>query len=159
MKTTPIRNVIFSLSAVLLVLTFSTCKKNTAKGSTSIIGKWSNKVSYHSDIIGQYEFKSNDSVVFYNYKIDTVSKSIIGYSYMSLGTYKLENSTLTLNYMVSSSNPAGNFVPVSQLVQGGGPVTSIYTIVLDSQKNMLSLYFTCPPYADCVPSPIIYYRQ
>jgi len=97
--------------------------------------------------------------VFYNYKIDTVSKSIIGYSYMSLGTYKLENSTLTLNYMVSSSNPAGNFVPVSQLVQGGGPVTSIYTIVLDSQKNMLSLYFTCPPYADCVPSPIIYYRQ
>jgi len=152
-------NRIFRLSAILLVLTFSACKKNTEKGSTGIIGKWSNKVFNQSDIIGQYEFKSNDSVVFYTYKIDTVSKSIIGYSAKSIGTYKIENATLTMNYKVSYANPAGNFVPISQLDQSSGPFTSVYTIVLDNQKNMLSLYFTCPPNADCIPSPIIYYRQ
>jgi hypothetical protein len=149
---------VFCLLAALLVLTFSTCKKDTAKGNTSIIGKWSNKVSGHNDIIGQYEFKSNDSVVFYTYKIDTVSKSVVGYSYKSAGTYKIENATLTMN-MVSFANTAGNFVPLAQLVQSNGSATSIYTMAINSQKNMLSLYFTCPPYADCIPSPIIYYRE
>ena len=150
-------NVIFCLSAALLVLTFSTCKKDTAKGNTSIIGKWSNKVFSHNDIIGQYEFKTNDSVVFYTFKIDTVSKSVIGYSYKSIGTYKIENAKLTMN-MVSFANTGGNFVPLAQLVQSNGSATSIYTIVLDSQKNQLSLYFTCSPAGNCVPSPIIYYR-
>ena len=151
--------IVFCLSAALLVLTFSTCKKDTAKGNTSIIGKWSNKVFNHSDIIGQYEFKTNDSVVFYTYKIDTVSKNILGYSYKSIGTYKIENSTLTLYNMVSFSDPVEGFVPLAQLIQSNGSATSVYTISINSKTNTLSLYFTCPPYADCIPSPIIYYRE
>ena len=159
MKKEHARNGILSLLAFLLVLTFSTCKKDTASGSISIIGKWSNNLIGNRDVVEQYEFKSNDSVIFYTYKIDTLTKSVIGYGYRSIGNYKIEKSTLTMYNMVNFSNPAGNFVPVDQLVQGGGSASEMYTFALNNQKHQLSLYFTCPPNADCLPSPIIYFKQ
>jgi hypothetical protein len=149
----------FSLLAAVLILTFSTCKKDTSNRSINIVGKWSNNVFGSRDVIAQYEFKSDNSFEFYTYKIDTIGKNIIGYGYKSTGNYKIEKSTLTMYNMVNFSNPSGNFVPVAQLVQGGGSSTATDTFTLNSQKNQLSFYFTCPPGADCIPSPIIYYKQ
>jgi hypothetical protein len=150
---------IFSLFAALVILTFSTCKKDTSNGSAAIAGKWSDNVFASRDVIGQYEFKSDNSVEFLTYKIDTVSNNIIGYGYKSTGSYKIEKSTLTMYNMVNYSNSGGNFVPVDQLVQTGGAATVAYTFALNGQKNQLSFYFTCPANANCIPSPIIYYKE
>jgi len=149
---------IFSLLAVLAVLTFSTCKKDAA-GSAAIIGRWSNSPAGSRDIVEQYEFKSNDSVIFYTYKIDTLTHAILGYGYRSMGNYKIEKSTLTMYNLASFSNSEGNFVPLNQLVQTGGSTTETYTFALNSQKNQLSFYFTCPANADCLPSPLVYIKQ
>ncbi len=140
-------------------MTFSACKKDTSNGSTAIVGKWSNSLVGSKDVIEQYEFKSNDSVVFYTYKIDTVTKGILGYGYRSIGNYKVDKSALTLYNLVNFSNQAGNFVLLSQLVQIGGSTTENYAFELNSQKNQLSFYFTCPANANCLPSPVIYFKQ
>jgi hypothetical protein len=156
-------NLVFAILAALSVLTFSTCKKDTAAGSTSIIGKWANNafantVCVNAAVIQHYEFKSNDSVEFYDYKIDTLTKKILGYGFRSTGKFKIQNSVLTMYNLINFSNSTGDFVPLAQLVQEGSSGTETCTFALNGPKNQLSLYFTCPPNADCAPSPAVYYR-
>jgi hypothetical protein len=163
MKKAHTLNLVFTILVALLVLTFSTCKKDTAAGSTSIIGKWANNafgntVWANPEVIQHYEFKSNDSVEFYDYKIDTITKKILGYGFRSTGKYKVVNSVLTMYNLINFSNTTGEFVPLAQLVQEGSSGTENYTFTLNSQNNQLSLYFTCPANADCAPSPAVYYR-
>jgi hypothetical protein len=159
MKKERILNRIFSLLTILMVLTFSTCKKDNSNGSGTITGKWMHNFIGNRDVIQQYEFKTNDSVVFYTYKIDTLTNVVLGYSYRSMGNYKIERSTLTIYNLVNFSDPAGNYVPLNQLVQGGGSTNETYTFALNAQKNQLSFYFSCPADASCLPSPIIYFKQ
>ena len=159
MKKSPNLNLVFSLLAVPLILSFAACKKSATGGSIGLTGTWTNKTLGAPDIVQLYNFKSNDSVEFYDYKIDTNTGKILGYGYKTIGKYKLENATLTMYNLASFLNPAGGFGPLSQLAPGNGSVTETYTIAIDSQKKQLSLYFTCPPSADCIPSPIIYFRQ
>ncbi len=159
MKKERILNWTLSLLAILVVSTFSTCKKDTSGSSATITGKWSNSLIGTRNVIEQYEFKSNDSVIFDTYKIDTVTRAVLGYGYHSIGNYKIEKNTLTMYNLVNFSNEAGNFVPLNQLVQGGGSGTETYTFALNGQKNQLSFYFDCPANANCLPSPIVYNRQ
>ncbi|HAL81246.1 MAG TPA: hypothetical protein DCO83_02605 [Mucilaginibacter sp.] len=159
MKKSLTLNLVFSLSAILLVFTFTTCKKSSTGGGIAIVGIWTNKAIWAKDIVQQYNFRSNDSVEFYEYKIDTITAKILGYGSKAAGKYKIENSTLTMYNMVSFSNPSNSFGPLIDLVQGSINANEIYTIALNSQKNQLFLYFTCPLNASCIPSPIIYYKQ
>src|ERR1700753_2516461 len=122
MKTQLTLKNIFGLLAVFLILSLAACKKDSS--ATSLAGKWANTQFASHDVIGQYEFKSDNSVDYYSYKIDTVSKQVIGYNYHFTGTYQFSGNTLTI-----------------------------------INKATLSLYFNCPINADCVPSPLVYYRQ
>jgi len=156
-------NLIFGLLAAAMVLVFSTCKKDTSGGSAGIIGKWENKafantIYENRQVIQHYEFKSNDSVEFYDYKIDTITKKILGYGFRATGKYKIDKSVLTMYNIANFSNSTGTFVPVAQLVQESSSGTESCTFTLNGQKNQLSLYFACPINADCVPGPAIYNR-
>ncbi len=162
MKKLPALTTIFGLLAAVLIFSLSACKKDTSAADTSLTGKWiAKQFGNNSSIIQQYEFKSNDSVEFYAYQIDTVTKKILGYSYKVVGTYTLNNTTLILSNQAVFTNPANSFGPVTALVAAGTEGDATYTTAINKQNNkvVLSLYFTCPPYADCVPSPLIYYKQ
>ena len=150
----------FSLLAVLAVLTFSTCKKDTTSASRPLIGNWSKKLYADSAVMEQYEFKSNDSVVYYIYKIDAVSKSVIGYKYKYAGLYKIDNSIVTLYNMIYFYNPTEKYAAISQMAGGDSYPSSTYKFELNSQKNTLTLYITpCSLALDCFPAPIIYHRE
>jgi hypothetical protein len=90
---------------------------------------------------------------------DSVTKKVIGYRYKSIGKYSVENSELTMYDLANFSNSKNSFGPVEELIPIDGSKTLTYTISLNSWKNKLSLYFTCPLNADCIPSPIIYFKQ
>ncbi|HEY4324301.1 MAG TPA: hypothetical protein VGN20_09950 [Mucilaginibacter sp.] len=159
MKNVINRKADFCFLAALLILALSTCKKDVSSGDAWIVGKWSNRFLISRDIVQQYQFKSNDSVEFYAFKIDTVTKSIIGYSYRTIGKYKVDGKELTLYGTTSFLNPANGFGSIAQLVKSSGPTTSMFNFSLNDKKNQLSFYFVCPLNADCIASPVIYYKE
>jgi hypothetical protein len=156
MKKAITRTGTYSLLAILLVLAFSTCKKDAATASGTIIGKWANT---YSQQITQYEFKSDSTFEMDVFAKDSVTKNITGYRYKSTGKYTLKNSVLTLYDVSNFSNPNSTFGPITALAPITGAQTSTYTIKIDVQKNQLLFYFICPPNANCIASPIIYYRE
>ncbi|HTE01121.1 MAG TPA: hypothetical protein VK668_17645 [Mucilaginibacter sp.] len=147
---------VFSLLAVVLVLTFSACKKDAAGGNVNITGEWA-KAQFQG--LEKYAFKSDGTVEYNIMATDSVTKRVIGYRYKSVGKYSVNNAELTMYDLKTFSNINNNFGPVAELVPVDGQKTITYTISVNSQKNKLSLFFTCPANADCVPSPMIYYKQ
>jgi len=147
---------IYSLLAVVLISTFSACKKDAADGSLNITGKW---VKTQFQGLQVYEFKSDSTVEYTVLQTDSVTKNIIGYTYKSIGKYSLKNAELKLYDLQNFSNSKNIFGPASELTPVGGAKTVTYTIALNRQKNKLSVFFTCPDGYDCVPSPIVYNKQ
>jgi len=147
---------IFGLLTAVLLLTFFACKKDVANVSIDITGKWA-QIEFQG--MQQYEFKSDHTVEFTIMATDSVTKQVIGYRYKSVGKYSVENSELKMYDLANFSNSKNSFGPVEELVSIDGFKTLTYTISLNSQKNKLSLYFTCPPNANCVPSPMVYFKQ
>ncbi|HEY9003369.1 MAG TPA: hypothetical protein VIM89_18580 [Mucilaginibacter sp.] len=149
MKTKPLL-----LLTLFVAITYLGCKKeNTQAG---ILGVWTQT---HSTVKMQFVFKSD--LTFENdvLEIDSASKSTIGYRYKTVGTYTLQNTTLTLKSTQNYSNPDNSYGPESSLVAVNGQSNDTYTIGFNGQKNILYLYFTCPPNANCVPSPLVYTKQ
>jgi hypothetical protein len=145
----------FGFLTAILLLTFSACKKDAAAGRIDITGKWT-KTEFQG--VTQYEFKSDHTVEFTVMATDSVTKKLIGYRYKSIGKFSVEGSELKMYDLTNFSNSKNSFGPAEELVPIDGPKTAIYTISLNSDKNKLSLYFTCPPNANCVPSPIVYFK-
>jgi hypothetical protein len=156
MKKAIIRTGTYSLLTILLVLAFSTCKKDATTASGTIIGKWANT---YLQQITQYEFKIDSTFEMEVFTKDSVNKNITGYRYKSTGKYTLKNSVLTLYDISNFSNPNSAFGLITALVPVTGAQTSTYTIKIDVQKNQLLFYFTCPLNASCIASPIIYYKE
>ncbi|HEY9197571.1 MAG TPA: hypothetical protein VIM77_14950 [Mucilaginibacter sp.] len=143
--------------AVILVAVFAACKKEAASGEIEITGKWA-KVLFKG--IQQYEFKNGNQFEFDIIAADSVTKKVLGYSYKYTGTYSIKNNSLTIVNMAAYINSKNSYGPVTELVPVNTPQSTInYTVSLNNKKNKLSLYFTCPPNADCVPSPIVFDKQ
>ncbi|HEY2582214.1 MAG TPA: hypothetical protein VGI43_10410 [Mucilaginibacter sp.] len=159
MKKTFFVNIIFCFSAALLILVFSTCKKSAVEINADIYGKWSNNFLGAPGVVTQYRFKSIDSVEYFVSKIDTVTQNTIGYSSRTIGKFKIENATLTMYNLQTFTNPANTFGTLAQLVPGSGPAVLTYSISINDQKKQLLVYFTCPANANCVSSPLVYYKE
>jgi hypothetical protein len=146
---------ILGFLAIALAFTFSACKKDT-DGTLNITGKWG--YQQFQGLI-QYEFKNDNSVEYNIFAADSVTKKIIGYRFKTIGKYKIKNDSLIMFGLTNYANPKNGFGPATELIPVDGSSTVGYTISLNSQKNKLSLYFTCPFNASCVPSPMIFIRQ
>lgn len=143
---------IFTIVSVAAVCTG--CKKNSAQ--KSIVGVWT-KTFFQGK--NQYIFNKNLSFEYDAIETDSVTKAVLGYRYKLVGTYTYANSTLTLNGIQSYSGPNDGYGQPNQLIPSTSkPMVEIYTAQITNAGNTLSLYFTCPPNADCVPSPIVYSR-
>lgn len=146
--------IICSITGLLAVILFSTCKKSDI--ATIITGKWA-KIEFQG--IQQYKFNSDKTFEYDAFATDSVTKAVLGYWYKTTGKYTITNSQITFYSIQTFSTPGSTFVPASALVAINGSTTVSYTFTLDNEQRKLSLYFTCPPYADCVPSPLVYQRQ
>ena len=157
MKTTlTLTRIFFSFLAAILVFAFSACKKDASSGTVDITGKWA-KIQFQG--IEQYEFKNNNTFEYNTLATDSVTKKILGYRFRTIGKYRIKKDSLIMLDLVNYSNSKNSFGPATELVPAGSSKTGGYTISLNAQKNKLSLYFTCPFNADCVPSPIIFNKQ
>ena len=157
MKTTlTLIRIFFCVLAAVLVFTFSACKKDASSGTIDITGKWA-KTEFQG--INQYEFKNDNTVEYNIIATDSVTKKIIGYRFRTIGKYSVKKDSLIMFDLVNYSNSKNSFGPATELVPINGSKTVGYSISLNAQKNKLSLYFTCPFNADCVPSPIIFIKQ
>ncbi len=156
MKKLPAPIQTLSLLTVVLLLTFDACKKDTKTTSIDITGKWA-LTQFQG--IQQYEFKSDQTVEFNVIATDSVTKQVIGYRYKSTGSYTIKNDSLMMFNLKSYTNSKSTYGPATELVPTNGLKTDSYKVALNSQKNKLSLYFTCPPNADCVPSPMVFNKQ
>lgn len=149
-------NLNFSLLAAFLILTFSNCKKNANGSNADITGKW---VKTEFQGVQQYIFNSDHTVEFDLLVTDSVTKAVMGYRYKRVGKYNIKNDTLTMFDLSNYSNSKNSFGPITDLIPTNGPATITYSFSLNAQKNKLSFYFYCPPYANCLPSPMVYNRQ
>ncbi len=156
MKKLPAPIQTLSLFAAVLLLAVSACKKDSNKMAIDITGKWT-LTQFQG--IQQYEFKSDQTVEFNIIATDSVTKQVIGYRYKSTGSYTIKNDSLIMFNLKSYTNSKSTYGPATELVPTNGLKTSSYKVSLNNQKNRLSLYFTCPPNADCVPSPMVFNKQ
>ncbi len=146
---------ILSLLLAVLAFTFSACKKD-ASGTIDVTGKWA---ILQFQGIQQYEFKNGNQFQYDIIATDSVTKKIIGYRFRVTGKYSVRNDSLVMFDQVNYSNSKNNYGPVTELIPVDGSKTAAYGLSLNGQKNKLSLYFTCPFNADCVPSPMIFVKQ
>ena len=155
MKKSLTLSLIFSLLVAFLMLTFFACKKSSTGVNADITGKW---VKTYFQNMEQYQFNSDHTVEFDALQTDSVTKVVIGYRYKSVGKYTIKNDSLIMFDLSNYSNSKNSFGPVTDLTPTSGSATVSYAFSLNDQKNTLSLYFTCPINADCIPSPIVYNR-
>lgn len=146
------------LLAITLFFIFSGCKKDSSN-ERDITGKWALKYP-NSRSINLYEFKSNHTFEYSMVTIDSVTKNIIGIASKTVGKYQVKNQQLNFYDKVVYLNQSNQFGSAAELVvNNNSDRTGNYTIAKDDKNNTLSLFFTCPPNADCVPSPMVYYKQ
>ena len=97
----------FLLSAILLVILYSSCKKDTPVAATyTVPGLWTgtytvDQLPSQSPLFYAFVFKSNNSLI-------TESKGSNGVSYYAQGTWSLSGNDITCNY--SSINFPGTTV-------------------------------------------------
>jgi len=151
MKTKPL---LLLLIILFVAITYQGCKKENTQNS--VVGTWAQT---RSTVKTQFIFKSDLTFETDVLEIDSVSKTTIGYRYKTVGTYTLQNTTLTLKSTQNYSNPDNSYGPESSLVAVNAQSSDNYTIAFNGQKNILYLYFTCPLNANCVPSPLVYTKQ
>ena len=151
----PIKTI--SLLTAILLFTVAACKKDNKSAPLDIKGKWA-LTQFQG--IQQYEFKSDQTVEFNVIATDSVTKQIIGYRYKNTGSYTIKNDSLIMFNLKSYTNSKGAYGPATELVPTNAAQTITgYKVSLNSQKNKLYFYFTCPPNADCVPSPMVFDKQ
>ena len=145
--------VISSIIIIILITAFSACKKDSAT-KVNIVGKWSK--SANADL-QQYEFRSNSTYQSAGFTIDPLTSKVLGYRYKSTGKYRLNGQELTLYNNITYSNPDG-YGPETDLVKTNPYKAEIhYRAEVSSGK--LSLFFSCGPTENCIPSPIVYSKQ
>jgi hypothetical protein len=146
------------LLAIILLVTFAACKKESSN-EADISGKWMAKYP-NSQLTPLYEFKSDHTFEYSLMATDSVTKKNIGVISKTAGNYQIKGEQLNLFNIVYYENKNNQYGPAADLIITTNSVkTENNKIVLDDKKNTLSVYFTCPPNANCVPSPIVYYRQ
>jgi hypothetical protein len=153
---------ICGLSATFFIISFAACKKDSPTLGTSLKGTWTSKQFGTTDIMNRYQFEENNLLEFYTYKIDTVSNKILGYSTHMKGTYQLLGTDVTIVGQTFFNSPPNSYVALSELVKlEGGTTLENFTVSIKKQNNkdMLSLYFTCPGGLLCIPSPFVYNRE
>jgi hypothetical protein len=146
------------LFAITLFFIFSGCKKDSSN-ELDITGKWVLKYP-HSQSVTLYEFKSNHTFEYSMVTIDSVTKEVIGIASKTVGKYQVKNQQLNFYDRVVYQNKSNQFGSAAELVvNNNSDRTGNYTIAKDDKNNTLSMFFTCPLNADCVPSPMVYYKQ
>jgi hypothetical protein len=154
---------IFNLMAVLGLLTVIlliaiAARKKEFTGEPNITGKWITKIA-NSPLVQQYEFRNDHTFEYSLVNTDPANKKVTGISAKTVGRYEAKDTQLNLYDVVSYENKKQRFGPVSELVIIDNAKTINNNIALNDLKNTLSVFFKCPPSADCFPSPVIYYKQ
>jgi hypothetical protein len=148
---------VFGLLTVILLLAIAASKKEFS-GEPNIVGKWVTRVE-NSKLVYQYEFKSDHTFEYSLVSADYATRKVTGISAKTVGKYQVKDTQLDLFDLVNYANKDQRPGPVAELVIIEGTKTINNTITLDDKKNTLSVFFKCPPNADCFPSPAIYYKQ
>ena len=157
MKKSTSLNAAFIPLIVVLLLTFSACKKDAAN-SNNLVGKWQTIIPMSTQK-SAYEFKSDLTYEHTLYVIDTVTKKDLGILAKETGKYKRNGARLVLYDMLSYQSKDGNPVPVDDLKVVEGLKTYDYDIAITS-GNKLTLNHQCGPNELCAANyvPPFYYR-
>jgi hypothetical protein len=150
-----------SFWAIILLLTFSSCKKDSSNKS-GLNGRW--KASFTAtNQTAEFEFKSDNTYEYSLSGIDSAT-SKTGIIAKQTGRYQLKDNKQSLNLyeIVNYSNKNYKPGPVSDLVTAAGNKTSDYSISFDDKENKFSLVYHCGPAEFCMPTNLqryYYYRQ
>lgn len=156
MKTKLTLCIFCGFAVLFFLINLIACKKDNSGNNAGITGKW---VKTELLTKQQFMFNSNGTVEYDSFATDSATHAVLGYWYKGTGEYTVKNSVLTMHNLVDYTAPNGRYSPLLDLVQQNDTSTVVYTYALEPKKNTLALYFTCPPYANCIPSPIVYTRE
>lgn len=148
---------VLSLLTVILLLAIAARRKENIV-EPDITGTWITRIA-DSQLVQQYEFKNNHTFEYSLISTDPATKKIIGIATKTVGKYHVKSMQLDLYDMVNYTNKKQRVGSVAELVAVDGTKTTNNTIALDSKTNTLSVFFKCPPNADCFPSRSVYYKQ
>jgi hypothetical protein len=148
---------VLSLLTVILLLAIAARKKENMI-EPDITGRWITQVT-DSRLVQQYEFKNNHTFEYSLISTDPATKKITGIATKTVGKYHVNSMQLDLYDIVNYTNKKQRAGSVAELVTVDGTKTTNNTIALDSKTNTLSVFFKCPPNADCFPLRAVYYKQ
>jgi hypothetical protein len=151
---------VFGPVAVVLLLSFSACKKESSN-KIELNGKW--KASFTAvNQTAEFEFKSNNTYEYTLSGIDSATRKI-GIISKQTGKYQLKDNrqSLTFNEVVYYSNKNGKPGLASGLVITAGKSTIDYSISFDDKENKFSLIYHCGPNELCTAlfDRYYYYKQ
>ncbi|AMR30834.1 hypothetical protein A0256_05050 [Mucilaginibacter sp. PAMC 26640] len=154
MKPTYKPHFLSGILAVILSITLYACSKDSAPAVASLVGNWSKSSTGN---LSTFEFKSDMTYQSTTFTTDATTGKILGYSFKTTGKYKLIGKALTLYAAIAYANANDSYGTEAELTKTSTPVTEEYTIAVNNSQ--LQLYFTCPPNANCIASPIVYFKQ
>jgi hypothetical protein len=162
MKKLPFAAGIAVLLTIIVILSFSACKKDYSAGHINIIGKWTGSYKYDNTSLRLHMFRFNaDSTVEVTVTLtEPASGKLLGYQYKSNGRFHLNGESLKLYQLAAFYNSQDkSAVPPENLVPLPADTTESYTIKVNNSRT--SFYFDyppCPPNASCL-AKITYNKQ
>ncbi len=107
----------------------------------------------------EYQFKSDNTVEIANKVIDASSHQLLGYRYISEGSYTVVEEQLTLLNLQQYNNDdtKGYYDDADALIPANIEEESVVNISFNRKKDKLTFEYTsCPPNAICLGSQTFY---
>ena len=140
---------------IVLINILSACKKSTKTPVTNISGEWFQQRQREGNLVNleTFNFKSDQSVDITWSVVDTIANQTKGYVRRQTGAYSYKGDSVILENMKSYSVGSYTYKKLEELEYINTEKRFAYKIAFNKNKDLLTLEFSCPPYADCIPHP------
>ncbi|HEY0056870.1 MAG TPA: hypothetical protein VGB63_16080 [Pedobacter sp.] len=142
------------IAAVVISLSFFACKKERIVFN-EIHGKWFQErlQDDNSGFREEYNFQKDGKMEIIRSRVDKSTNIVTGYYSRASGTFSIKSDSVILKDMKSYSSGGNGPKPLNELTYSSTFPRMAYQAVYSEDKAQVTLYFYCPPFANCIPYP------
>ncbi|HEX8376174.1 MAG TPA: hypothetical protein VF602_00040 [Pedobacter sp.] len=142
------------ITGFTLLLSFYACKKDHSV-TNEIYGEWYEERQWDDSLIFRqaYNFRKNGGIVITNSLISSATAKQKGLISRIQGSFSFSGDSLVISnigYYTSGGEGPKRFEELIYIAQNS---RTAYKPVYSQDKSILTLFFNCPDFANCIPFP------
>ncbi|GAB5522177.1 MAG: hypothetical protein Roseis2KO_00490 [Roseivirga sp.] len=136
---------------LILIITVSSCEETNPENTDPLSGLWVNVSATETATVNvylSYHFKANNQFEALLSIVDENANEVLGYRYRGLGTYALQDETLSIAYtqIYVNDDSRQGYSALEDLLLTDGTSEDILTIAFSEGDTTLTVYYgACGP--------------